>query len=178
MPAITRSIIRTTRFGLPLLATAAFVAACGSSGSGGGPAGATPAAGSAATSIEVSNGHLADGTGRTVYLWVADTAGTSTCTGACARVWPPVLGSGGSSAGSGVATAKVTTVARGDGTTQLVYAGHPLYYYAADSAAGDTHGQGSDSFGAKWWEVAADGQAITGAGAASQSAPAPGGYNY
>ncbi len=42
----------------------------------------------------------------------------------------------------------------------MTYAGHPLYYFSGDQAAGDVNGKGSDGFGAKWWPVAADGAAI------------------
>ena len=50
---------------------------------------------------------------------------------------------------------------RADGTKQVTYKGHPLYYYIGDSAAGQTNGQGSNSFGAKWWLLTPAGAAIT-----------------
>jgi hypothetical protein len=53
---------------------------------------------------------------------------------------------------------------------------HPLYYFVGDSAAGQTNGQGSDNFGAKWWLVASSGAKITAsdtAAAAAANAPAP-----
>lgn len=177
----TKSVIRTARIGLPLLAVVTLAAACGSAGHTAGAAtGQVPAAGAPAASITLKDGHLADGSGRTVYLWVADSAGQSTCTGACAKVWPPVPATVDGAPGSGVSASEVSTITRSDGTKQLAYAGHALYYYAADTSAGDTHGQGSDGFGAKWWELSADGQAITGSGGgvASSSAPAGGGYGY
>ena len=46
------------------------------------------------------------------------------------------------------------------GHTGVTYAGHPVYYFSGDQAAGDVNGKGSDGFGAKWWPVAADGAAI------------------
>ena len=49
---------------------------------------------------------------------------------------------------------------RADGTTQVTYAGHPLYRYAEDTAPGTTRGQGSNAFGAKWYVVAPSGQKI------------------
>ena len=60
----------------------------------------------------------------------------------------------------------------------MTYLGHPLYYFAGDSGPGQTNGQGSDSFGAKWWLVAPAGTKITvadaaaGAGNSSSTAPA------
>jgi predicted lipoprotein with Yx(FWY)xxD motif len=50
---------------------------------------------------------------------------------------------------------------RADGTEQVTYDGHPLYYFIADGSAGSTTGQGNDGFGAKWWLVAPSGSAIT-----------------
>jgi predicted lipoprotein with Yx(FWY)xxD motif len=52
------------------------------------------------------------------------------------------------------------TIKRADGTREVTYAGHPLYYFAGDSAAKQTNGQGSDSFGSPWWVVSPAGQAI------------------
>jgi hypothetical protein len=70
----------------------------------------------------------------------------------------------------------------------VTYDGHPLYYYAGDSGSGMASGQGSDSFGAKWWLVSPSGSDVTasvasftvsssGAGAAPSSKSAGlGGY--
>ena len=53
------------------------------------------------------------------------------------------------------------TITRSDGTKQVTYNGHPLYYYAGDSGSGTASGQGSDSFGAKWWLVSPSGSDVT-----------------
>jgi len=53
------------------------------------------------------------------------------------------------------------TITRSDGTKQVTYDGHPLYYFAGDSGAGTASGQSSDSFGAKWWLVAPNGSDVT-----------------
>ena len=170
---------RIAKIALPLLTPAILVAACSSSTGGSGGGSSTPAGtaagsstgGSAATSsIIITDGHLTNSAGRTIYLWVADTAGKSTCSGACAAVWPPVPGN--DRAGAGVSAAKLTTIKGAGGGTQLAYAGHPLYYFASDTSAGQVTGQGSDSFGAKWWEVDAAGKAVTTSGAASGGASA------
>ena len=58
-------------------------------------------------------------------------------------------------------SADLGTITRSDGTKQVTYKGHPLYYYAADTSPGQVTGQGSNSFGAKWWLVAPSGAAIT-----------------
>jgi predicted lipoprotein with Yx(FWY)xxD motif len=81
---------------------------------------------------------LVDGTGRALYLFEADTGTTSTCTGACAQVWPQLLTSGPAPVATGAAQASlVGTSPRSDGTRQITYDGHPLYYFAGDKAPGD-----------------------------------------
>ncbi|HUN38126.1 MAG TPA: hypothetical protein VMU95_39550 [Trebonia sp.] len=55
----------------------------------------------------------------------------------------------------------LSTITRSDGTKQVTYDGHPLYYFAGDSSAGQANGQGSDSFGAKWWLVSPAGADVT-----------------
>ena len=103
---------------------------------------------------------LADSQGRTLYLFEADKGGTSTCAGACAAAWPPDTASGMPTAGSGVNEALLGTVKRSDGTEQLTYNHHPLYYFAADTGAGTAKGQGSKAFGAGWYVVNAKGSKI------------------
>ncbi len=117
--------------------------------------------------IKTANGtsgtYLAGPNGRALYLWVADTGDMSSCSGACAQAWPPLLTKGKPTAGTGVNASDLGTTMRSDGTEQVTYKGHPLYYFVADTSAGSTKGQGSDSFGAKWWLVAPSGAAITAA---------------
>jgi predicted lipoprotein with Yx(FWY)xxD motif len=103
---------------------------------------------------------LVDGQGRTLYLFEADKGGTSTCTGACASTWPPVTASSMPTAGGGVDEALLGTVKRADGTEQVTYNHHPLYYFAADTGAGTAKGQGSKEFGAGWYVVDARGSKI------------------
>jgi predicted lipoprotein with Yx(FWY)xxD motif len=50
----------------------------------------------------------------------------------CAKEWPPLTTKGAPVAGSGVNAALLSTTSRTDGTTQLTYNGHPLYYYDDD----------------------------------------------
>jgi predicted lipoprotein with Yx(FWY)xxD motif len=118
---------------------------------------------------------LTDG-GRTVYLWAKDGTNMSACTGACASAWPPVPATGTLTAAGGAQTSDLGTITRSDGTKQVTYDGHALYFFAGDSAAGQTSGQGSDGFGAKWWLVAPSVAEITAsdtAAAAAAQAPAP-----
>ena len=62
-------------------------------------------------------------------------------------------------------------IPRSDGRKQVTYKTHPLYYFVVDAGPGTTKGQGSDSFGARWWLVAPSGAAITVNGSSSVSPP-------
>ena len=119
---------------------------------------ATPQIGAAALAPGTA---LVDGTGRALYLFEADTGTMSTCTGACAQVWPPLLTSGPAPVTTGAAQASlVGTSPRPDGTRQVTYDGHPLYYFAGDTAPGDVRGQGIHNFGGGWYVVAPGGDEI------------------
>src|SRR4051794_22349657 len=103
---------------------------------------------------------LVDARGRTLYLFEADHAGMSACSGACAAVWPPLATSGDPGAGAGVQPAGLGTIGRGGGARQVTYGGHPLYAYAGDTRPGATAGQGLDQFGAKWYVLDAAGHKV------------------
>ncbi|MEV7185887.1 hypothetical protein [Kitasatospora sp. NPDC093102] len=129
----------------------------------------SPAAGStgagatvAAATVGKYQSILVDSQGKTLYLFEADTSPTSTCYDACATAWPPLLTTGTPTAGKGVDQAKLSTTARKDGKSQVVYNGHPLYYFAGDTAQGDTNGQGSPEFGAGWYVVNVAGDKVGG----------------
>ncbi|MFL5826347.1 MAG: hypothetical protein ACJ76V_07470 [Thermoleophilaceae bacterium] len=123
---------------------------------------------------------LVDGKGRTLYEFGKDRHGKSSCSDACAAVWPPLIVSGKARAGKGVDAAKLTTVKRSDGTTQAVYNHHPLYRFAPDSKAGDTKGQGVNGFGARWYVLNAAGRLVkkTAAQAPATQAPVSNPYGY
>jgi predicted lipoprotein with Yx(FWY)xxD motif len=91
----------------------------------------------------------------------------SVCSGACAQVWPPLTAKSTPAGSGGVKAGDLGLVSRSDGTKQVTYLGHPLYYYVSDLSKGQTTGQGSDQFGAKWWLVAPSGTAITTSGSSS-----------
>ena len=98
---------------------------------------------------------------RTLYMFEADTNGSrSACSGACATAWPPLTTDGKPTAGGAASASLLSTFKRGDGTTQVAYAGHPLYYYAPDKDAGDVYGQGIKGFGARWYVVAPSGDKV------------------
>jgi predicted lipoprotein with Yx(FWY)xxD motif len=139
------------------------------------PAAAAPASSGIGTAALAPGTALVDGAGRALYLFEADTGTTSTCTGACAQVWPPLLSQGGTPAAAGAAQAALLgTSVRADGTRQVTYNGHPLYHFAGDTAAGDVKGQGIDNFGGGWYVVAPSGNKID----TDDAAPPPAGYGY
>jgi predicted lipoprotein with Yx(FWY)xxD motif len=139
-------------------------AACGGTTS---TATASPSSSSAATGTTIAVATnaklgqiLVDGKGMTVYLFVADTGTASTCYTSCAQVWPPVLTTGAPQAGTGAQASLLGTTTRTDGTVEVTYAGHPLYYFLKDKVAGDTTGQGVNGFGALWWVLSPSGAAM------------------
>jgi hypothetical protein len=46
---------------------------------------------------------------------------------------------------------------REDGLEQVVFDGHPLYYYQADTDDEDVYGQEQDQFGGEWYAVTPQG---------------------
>ena len=104
---------------------------------------------------------LVGGTGRTVYLFAADSGTKSACnSSACVQYWPPVLTAGAPQAGAGGNASLLGTTTREDGTTEVTYAGHPLYYFLSDKAAGDVTGQGVNGFGGPWYVISPSGVQI------------------
>jgi predicted lipoprotein with Yx(FWY)xxD motif len=99
---------------------------------------------------------LTDAEGMTIYFFANDTEGVSNCEGDCLENWPPVTVEGGPTADDGV-DAELGTIEGTDGSTQLTVNGFPAYYFAGDSAAGDTNGQG---VGDIWWVFGTDGEPI------------------
>lgn len=146
-------------------------AACGSSpqsqaGTSPAPVAASPSPAAAGTTIAVANDSklgqiLVDGSGRTVYLFLADSGTASTCYTSCAQIWPPVLTTGAPQAGTGATASLLGTTARTDGTTEVTYAGHPLYYFVSDKKPGDTTGQAVNGFGALWYVLSPSGVKIS-----------------
>ena len=165
------------KFARALFATGACVAltaavvGCGSSNDSSSTAAAAPATTAASTGggssgavslADTGLGQVLVGPdGNTVYLFEKDTSGdTSTCSGECASDWPPLTTKGKPTAGSGVDASKLTTFKRDDGTTQIAYNGHPLYYFSGDSSPGDTNGNESDAFGGEWYAMNASGESV------------------
>ena len=170
--------MKVALIGVFIAATIA-AAACGSSSSAAGTpygspvasaspvptASPAPSASAAGAVINVASTRLGtilvDASGRTLYLFVADKGTTSVCYGQCATYWPPVLTKGSPSAGGGVNAAQLGTTSRSDGTVEVTYGGHPLYYFITDKKAGDVTGQGINAFGGPWYVVAPSGMQVS-----------------
>jgi predicted lipoprotein with Yx(FWY)xxD motif len=105
---------------------------------------------------------VVDSEGFTLYDFHKDKGTTSACYGACAKVWPPLLTEGSPQAGEGAMSSKLGTTKRKDGTTQVTYAGHPLYTYEADTKPGDTKGNDFSSFGGEWYALQPSGEEAEG----------------
>lgn len=101
---------------------------------------------------------LVDAKGFTLYDFHKDKGGKSACYGQCAAVWPPLLTDGEPTPGNGAQASLLGTVERTDGTTQVTYAGHPLYTYAADKKPGEANGNDFSSFGAQWYALLGNGK--------------------
>src|SRR5437773_2653056 len=96
---------------------------------------------------------LVDRKGRTLYLFTRDRAGGSRCYGACARAWPPYTVKGMGTAGAGARTQLIGLTRRSDGSRQLTYNGHPVYYYIGDRVPGQILCQDVEEYGGHWWIV-------------------------
>ena len=106
--------------------------------------------------------------GLTLYTLSSETSTGSVCTGGCLANWPAlIVAPGGSVSGPAGATGTFSTFTRADdGATQVALNSHPLYYFAGDSAAGQTNGEGIKAFGGTWHVAAV-------AAAVATSKPSP-----
>ena len=157
--------LRIIGLGIGLLALV-IVAGCGSSSSSSSSNAATKASSAAKGTVAVDLGTTKAGkvlvgpNGRAVYLFEKDKGTTSECSGACAKAWPPLTTSAKPTAGTGVTASMLGITKRADGTEQVTYNGHPLYYFEGDKKSGTIAGQGLDAFGAEWYVVGATGSKV------------------
>lgn len=106
---------------------------------------ATPAGQTLVVGVSAA-GKLVDPDGMSLYQLDDDTAGGKpTCLAGCSDNWPPLTVSADGTVqpvgGPGV-TGTFTTFERNDAAVQVIYNGHPLYYFSGDSAPGDKGGDG------------------------------------
>jgi predicted lipoprotein with Yx(FWY)xxD motif len=186
MKTITRSTSPVIRATVLLGLAAVLVAGCASKKSNSAAASsasattaAAPAAGGSAAAgpatVDVKTGplgtYLTDASGNTLYLYTPDTTSASTCYGQCVAFWPAFVTSAAPKAGSGADASMLGTSKRTDGTTQVTYNGHPLYFFKGDKSAGDTTGQGKQG---TWFVVSSAGMQIGSSAPPSASASAAG----
>ncbi len=182
---------------LALTALALIAAGCGSSSSSSSSssqpskapvAAAGESSGGGMTLTGASNPELGtiivDSEGLTVYAFAKDQGTTSSCYGACAAAWPPVLTKGAPASGEGAMSSQLGTTKRKDGTVQVTYAGHPLYTFVDDSKPGEANGNGSTAFGAEWNALEESGSLVAASAAgegekeSSSESSGGGGYGY
>jgi predicted lipoprotein with Yx(FWY)xxD motif len=119
-----------------------------------------PGAGTAVVAADSQYGLiLFDSEQQAIYLFDKENSDSSQCYGACAKAWPPVLTYGQPQAGDGVEARLLGTTKRGDGSTQVAYAGHPLYYYV-DDPPGEVLCHNVEEFGGLWLVVEPSGEAV------------------
>lgn len=95
---------------------------------------------------------LFDSKGQAIYIWELEDSATAECYGDCADAWPPVLTDGEPIASGSANKELLGTTKRNDGTTQVTYNGHPLYYYAHEKP-GEVKCHNIRTHGGLWWVI-------------------------
>ena len=112
------------------------------------------------TEVKVSDSEfgpmLFDANEQAIYLFEKETSSKPECYGECAVAWPPVLTNGEPVAGKGTDQSLLGTTKRDDGTTQVTYKGHPLYFYA-NEGPGEVRCHNVDLNGGIWAVVKPNG---------------------
>ena len=156
------SIVTALAFATAIITTLAVGA--GASQTAGIASAATPAASTPRDTVTVRRSAygrvIFDGRGRALYLFTRERSTTPRCYGDCAKAWPPFLTKGSPRAGRGARGSLLGTTRRSDGTTQVTYRGHPLYYYVGDRRAGQILCQNVVEFGGRWLVVSPSGRAV------------------
>lgn len=152
-----------------LLATLGLIAAgCGGSSMSSpksGVAGAQHTASAAAVKTRKIKGLgavLVNAKGRTLYVFANDQRSRVTCTGSCARFWPPLKwkSAGKPKAGGSARSKLLGTDMDPAGGKVVTYDRWPLYMYSGDSAAGQANGQNLDLNGGKWYVISPKGKVV------------------
>lgn len=116
----------------------------------------------AVDTLEGAGPYLTDASGRALYLLEGEPQGESTCYDACAEEWPPFLAPQGSptAGAASVQPGLIGTLQRRDGSTQVTYGGHALYYYHDDQGPGQTAGHDLTDRWGEWYLVQPGGEAL------------------
>jgi predicted lipoprotein with Yx(FWY)xxD motif len=138
-----------------------------------------PAGGAALSAKQTPLGNtLVAANGRTLYLFAADKPNASTLSRAGFAVWPAFTSARKPHATGGVNVAHIGTIAGPNGSRQVTYYGHPLYYYVGDQKPGETNGQALNQFGARWYVLSSHGNAVTSAPSRPAPATSQSGWGY
>jgi predicted lipoprotein with Yx(FWY)xxD motif len=92
--------------------------------------------------------------GLTLYRFTDDTRGHATCTGACAKVWPPLLVPKGDHLKAAKGVTGLGGIRVGHGRVQATLHGVALYRFSGDTKRGQDKGQGIEG---TWFAVLASG---------------------
>ncbi len=111
---------------------------------------------------------LTTSAGLTLYRFSNDPTGTATCTGACAKIWPPVLASKGAHI-AGPKGVKGLSLIKVGSHYQLAFHKVALYRFTGDKKKGQAKGQGVAN---AWFAVLKSGLPAT-AGAPAPVTPTP-----
>jgi predicted lipoprotein with Yx(FWY)xxD motif len=106
---------------------------------------------------------LVNSRGFTLYEFARDARNKDNCVSipGCKTVWPLAYTSGKPIAGKGVRRSLLGTITLSNGRRQVTYAGHPLYTYIGDGAAGNTFGAGILQAGGRWYALNAAGHRVS-----------------
>jgi predicted lipoprotein with Yx(FWY)xxD motif len=120
---------------------------------------------------------LVDANGMTLYT-LTNNGHPVACTGQCATFWPPLLLPANVTTAKGARGISGLGVVSMNGGMQVTEHGAPLHRYSGDSAAGDTNGEGINSFGGIWHVARTAAAATTAAVPKTTTPPMTSGNGY
>lgn len=136
------------------------------------PAGATSPHAKTITVSTASVSHigtvLTTASGLTLYRFTKDPAGGSTCTGACAKVWPPLLAAKGTHINGPKGVKALSLIKVGNGRWQVAFHNVALYRFEGDKKKGQAKGQ---AIAGEWFAVLKSGIPAAGAATAAHASP-------
>jgi predicted lipoprotein with Yx(FWY)xxD motif len=134
------------------------------------PAGATSSHAKTITVSTTSVSHigtvLTTASGLTLYRFTKDPAGGSTCTGACAKIWPPLLAAKGTHVKGPKGLKGLSLIKVGNGHWQVAFHNVALYRFEGDKKKGQAKGQ---AIAGEWFAVLKSGLPASGAAAHASS---------
>ncbi len=146
---MSRSLSRSRLLAVVVLAVLAAVLAATVLATSGGAARSTTVV-KVVKNTKLGKQVLVNRRGFTLYSLSAETHGRFICTDSvCRSLWTPLVVPRGTKPAG---TAKLATVKRPDGRTQVTYRGLPLYSFREDKRPGDANGNGFKDVGT--WLVA------------------------